>query len=88
MHSRQWSPWWAQPTVCRWLLWLLLITLAQGSVAAAGQTRDAASQGTIAYVRPDGTQGDQIRLIEPDGTGDRVLWRTAIPRHVRGSTKA
>ena len=29
---------------------------------------------TIAYVRPDDQNGDQIRLIDPDGTGDRLLW--------------
>jgi len=34
----------------------------------------AQATGTIAYVRAGGTQGDQIRLIEPDGSGDRPLW--------------
>src|SRR5688572_1889561 len=33
-----------------------------------------AAAGTIAYVR-----GGEIRLINPDGTGDRLLWRTPRP---------
>ena len=33
-----------------------------------------AAAGTIAYVR-----GGEIRLIKPDGTGDRLLWRTPRP---------
>src|SRR5687768_10655486 len=33
-----------------------------------------AAAGTIAYVR-----GGEIRLIKPDGTADRLLWRTPRP---------
>ena len=33
-----------------------------------------AAAGTIAYVR-----GGEIRLINPDGTGDRLFWRTPHP---------
>jgi hypothetical protein len=34
--------------------------------------------GTIAYVRTT-ADGDEIRLIEPDGSGDRLLGQTVIP---------
>ena len=39
----------------------------------------AADPGTIAYVRPNVTAGDEIRLIEPDGSSDRLLWKTNLP---------
>ena len=42
----------------------------QKPVAAAN-----ASTGTIAYVR----NGSDIRLIEPDGSNDRLLWRSPDP---------
>lgn len=35
--------------------------------------------GTIAYVRSNDATGDEIRLIEPDGSNDRLLWRTNVP---------
>ena len=38
------------------------------------QPNPGAAAGTIAYVR-----GGEIRLIKPDGTGDRLLWRTPRP---------
>lgn len=38
------------------------------------QTNPGAAAGMIAYVR-----GGEIRLINPDGTGDRLLWRTPSP---------
>jgi hypothetical protein len=34
---------------------------------------------TIAYVRPNNDSGDEIRLIEPDGSGDRLVWSTDKP---------
>jgi len=54
---------------------LMLATLLAGTLNLPA-TAPAAAQatGTIAYVRAGGTQGDQIRLIEPDGSGDRPLW--------------
>ncbi len=36
-------------------------------------------QTTIAYVRPNDTMGDEIRLIEPTGTGDRLIWQIGKP---------
>jgi hypothetical protein len=50
---------------------LLATVLARPSVEARAE---AQLTGTIAYVRTGGSQGDQIRLIEPDGSGDRLLW--------------
>ncbi len=35
--------------------------------------------GTIAYVRSDPVNGDEIHLIEPDGSGDRILYSTDVP---------
>jgi hypothetical protein len=54
----------------------LVIPLAQGALIPAQATADP---GTIAYVRSNDTTGDQIRLIEPDGSNDRLLWRTDVP---------
>jgi hypothetical protein len=34
--------------------------------------------GSIAYVRTT-PAGDQIRLIQPDGLGDHLLWQTGVP---------
>src|SRR5512135_2946953 len=38
-----------------------------------------ADSGTIAYVRSIDATGDEIRLIEPDSSSDRLLWRTNAP---------
>ena len=35
--------------------------------------------GTIAYVRDNDATGDEIRLIEPDGSNDRRIYSTGIP---------
>lgn len=35
--------------------------------------------GTIAYVRYNATTGDEIRLVEPDGSNDRHLWGANQP---------
>lgn len=56
--------------VMPWLL-VLLIVGAPGTPAPALATDEA---GTIAYVRAGGRGGDQIRLVAPDGSGDRLLW--------------
>jgi hypothetical protein len=32
--------------------------------------------GTIAYVRSHAANGDEIHLVEPDGSGDRILFQT------------
>jgi hypothetical protein len=36
----------------------------------------AADNGVIAYVRSNNGREDQIRLIDPDGQNDRLLWST------------
>ena len=45
-----------------------------GDPGAGGPSNPGAAAGTIAYVR-----GGEIRLINPDGTGDRLLWRAPRP---------
>lgn len=35
--------------------------------------------GAIAYVRPNDTSGDEIRLIQPDGSDDHLIWSTSKP---------
>ena len=35
--------------------------------------------GVIAYVLPNDKTGDEIHLIEPDGTGDQKIWSTGQP---------
>ncbi len=42
--------------------------------SAAAQT--ASAQYAIAYVRPNDVTGDEIHLINPDGTQDRKIWST------------
>lgn len=49
------------------LLGSVLVGIAHSSTPPAG-----AGAGSIAYVRAD--TGDEIRLIEPDGSNDRRLW--------------
>lgn len=53
------------------LLLLLAPGIAQQTVTAGG------TGGPIAYVRAD--TGDEIRLIEPNGTSDRLLWSHGQP---------
>jgi Tol biopolymer transport system component len=52
-----------------------LAPLGQLSVQASANTLT----GPIAYIVPNQADGDEIHLIEPDGTGDRVLFRTNNP---------
>ncbi len=56
---------------------LTLFSTAAGSWAAP--VHAYADPGTIAYVRSIDATGDEIRLIEPDGSNDRLLWRTNAP---------
>lgn len=42
----------------------------------------SAGSGTIAYVRPNPDTGDEIHLIKPDGSNDRLLWRTNLQNTV------
>ncbi len=57
-------------TVILALLWFVNIpTMAYGQVPT----------GTIAYVRSSDQSGDQIRLIKPDGSNDREIWKVPEP---------
>lgn len=56
-------------TLWSFLLCALMVWL-ESPLAVGAQT----TPGVIAYVRPGGKQGDQIRLINPDGSDDRALW--------------
>lgn len=66
--------------VCSMLAFMLLALTIGDQPAAQAQ----APTGIIAYVRAGGTASDQIRLIEPDGSGDRPLWSVpnADPKNV------
>jgi hypothetical protein len=52
---------------------LIVLTLATLLPQAAGHAAAVTSAGTIAYVRSQAGDGTHIRLIEPDGTNDRLL---------------
>ncbi len=67
--------------VTRALIRLSLGLAVLGALIPAGQPAALASApvGTIAYVRPNAASGDEIRLIEPDGSGDRLLFSTGVP---------
>lgn len=59
-----------------------LVVLTLFSNAVSGETIPAhayTDQGSIAYVRSNDVTGDEIRLIESDGTNDRLLWNTKTP---------
>ncbi len=64
-------------TILTCLLVLVLFSAAAGSEQTPAQAY--AHPGTIAYVRSNDTTGDEIRLIEPDGSNDRLLWNTNVP---------
>jgi WD40 repeat protein len=68
------------PTTWITLTCWLIASIGLGHVPAQAQT----PTGTIAYVRAGGTSGDQIRLIEPDGSNDRELWTVPVtdPRNI------
>jgi TolB protein len=66
-------------TVAVWLVGLTFAFSAQFPVRPVGAQGEGASTGTIAYIKAGGTE---IRLIEPDGSGDRPLW--AIPNPLQG----
>jgi hypothetical protein len=72
-----------RPALYLLALWGILISTPQAPwrvSSAAAQT----ATGTIAYVRHD--MGDEIRLIEPDGSNDRHLWAHGLndPHDVYG----
>ena len=63
--------------------WTLVVAVVLLAVAvfepASGQPVSAGSQATqqaIAYIRSNDVTGDEIRLVDPDGTNDRRVWRT------------
>ncbi len=62
--------------VLAFLLALVLFSSSLGSGLAPAQAY--ADPGTIAYVRTN-VGGDEIRLIEPDRSNDRQLWKTNMP---------
>ena len=56
--------------------------MSAGLVLAGPGHRPASAgtgEGTIAYVRPNNANGDEIRLIEPDGSGDHLIWSVGQP---------
>ncbi len=74
---------WPARVVALGLLLFVLLLVGAGPRVALGQTTDGplevvkapaapAQTGVIAYV--ESTNRDEIRLIAPDGTGDRRLW--------------
>lgn len=56
------------------------------ALAPARQAAPAAHPGTIAYSRIDTPAGTEIRLVEPDGSGDRLL--TTLPKSPTDSIPA
>ncbi len=64
-------------TILACLLVLVLFSAMAGSGLTPAQAYD--DPGTIAYVRSNDATGDEIRLIEPDGSNDRLLWNTNVP---------
>ena len=53
----------------------LVTTVAQSLSPVSAQT----DPSKIAYVRPDDATGDEIRLIQPDGSNDRRIWSVGQP---------
>jgi hypothetical protein len=60
-----------------YLLFILGILVALGPHMATSASANEMF-GAIAYVRTTAA-GDEIRLIDPDGSGDRLLWQTGVP---------
>lgn len=66
----------------RLVLVLLLVLLAAGAAFVPHALLPVSAQaipGTIAYVRDNDATGDEIRLIEPDGSNDRRIYSTGLP---------
>ena len=47
--------------------------------AAKAAASSGSEAGVIAYVAPNRAKGDEIHLIQPDGSGDQLLFRTNNP---------
>ena len=56
---------------------ILLVLATPGSPAPRPVSAQPAS-GTIAYVRPNDQTGDEIWLIEPDGSNNRRIWSIGL----------
>ena len=61
-------------------LMLVLGCLIAPMVSAQHPAAASTVLGPIAYVRPNSITGDEIHLIEADGTNDRILWETGVSR--------
>ena len=74
------------PSTRRAFAALLAAAMATGALVSPMPHLLAAQAGTdtIAYLRPNDATGDEIHLIAPDGSNDRVLWSTGVadPQHV------
>src|SRR5687767_10222655 len=59
-------------------IWLIGTLIALLTVVSYHPPRIAAQThpGTVAYVRPNDATGDEIWLIEPDGSNERQIWST------------
>ncbi len=58
---------------------LLALTLVSAAGPRSNLALAYADPGTIAYVRSNDATGDEIRLVEPDGSNDRLLWKSNVP---------
>ncbi len=58
----------------------LLATLLLLTLPAARQVAASAGPAPIAYMLPNDVTGDEIHLINPDGTNDHMIWHTGKPR--------
>ncbi len=60
-------------------LFFCLIIISVPLAERNSSVRASVPSGTIAYVRTDPDTGDEIRLIEPNGSADRLLYSTNEP---------
>jgi hypothetical protein len=60
------------------VLWAVAAVTALGGVAQAAHAAEGPS-GTIAYVRGGKAPGEELRAIQADGTGDRLIWKVTGP---------
>jgi hypothetical protein len=58
---------------------LILLVLATLGPPAPRPVSAQPASGTIAYVRPNDQTGDEIWLIEPDGSNNRRIWSVGQP---------
>lgn len=65
--------------VCLTLVITLVLITAPLTLPGEQPVSASVDQGVIAYVAPNDQTGDEIHLINPDGTGDKMIWRTGKP---------